>query len=109
MGVFGTGGLVRAYSAAAKAAVDAAGERMMTLCSVCELSCPYTLYGRLPALIAKFGGAVDSSDFTDEVRLSFHLPVDDLAPFNKALSEESAGKLQAQEKEKQFFDKKSGE
>lgn len=103
--LLGAGGLVRAYSAAAKAAIDAAGERDMTLCSVCALTCAYTLYGKLPALIAQYGGAVDSSDFTDEVHLGFHLPEDSLAPFNKALSEESAGKLQAREKEKQFFDK----
>ena len=103
--LLGAGGLVRAYSAAAKAAIDAAGERDMTLCSVCELCCSYTLYGKLPAMIARFGGSVDSSDFADEVRLSFHLPVDELSAFNKALSEESSGRLQAVEKEKEFFDK----
>ena len=103
--LLGAGGLVRAYSAAAKAAIDAAGEREMTLCSVCELSCSYTLYGKLPAMIARFGGCVDSTDFTDEVRIGFHLPVGDLAAFNKALSEESAGKLQAEETEKRYFDK----
>lgn len=103
--LLGAGGLVRAYSASAKAAIDAAGEREMTLCSVCELSCSYTLYGKLPALIARHGGSVDSSDFTDEVHLSFHLPVDSLPAFNKALSEESSGKLCAVEKEKKFFDK----
>ena len=103
--LLGAGGLVRAYGAAAKAAIDAAGERDMTLCSVCRLACSYTLYGKLPALIAKYGGSVDSSDFTDEVQLGFHLPVGSLAAFNKALSEESSGSLQASETEKQFFDK----
>ena len=103
--LLGAGGLVRAYSAAAKAAIDAAGERDMTLCCVCELCCSYTLYGKLPAMIARCGGSVDSSDFADEVRLTFHLPVDELPAFNKALSEESSGRLQAVEKEKEFFDK----
>ena len=103
--LLGAGGLVRAYSAAAKAAVDAAGERVMTLCSVCELRCSYTLYGKLPAMIARFGGSVDDSDFTDEVTLRFHLPVDDLAAFNKALSEESSGKVQAEERRVEYFDK----
>lgn len=103
--LLGAGGLVRAYSAAAKAAIDAAGEREMTLCAVCALSCSYTLYGKLPAMIARFGGSVDSSDFTDEVQIGFHLPVGELKAFNKALSEESAGKLQAKETEKRYFDK----
>ena len=102
--LLGAGGLVRAYSAAAKAAVEAAGERVMTLCSVCELSCPYTLYGKLPALIAKYGGSVDDSSFTDEVTVRFHIPADGLNAFNKALSEESSGKIQAEEKEQAYME-----
>ena len=103
--LLGAGGLVRAYSAAAKAAIDAAGERVMTLCSACAFTCSYTLYGRIPALIARYGGTVDDADFTDEVRIRFHLPCENLAAFNKALSEESSGKLQAEETAKQFYDK----
>ena len=103
--LLGAGGLVRAYSAAAKLAIDAAGEREMTLCSVCSLRCSYTLYGKIPSLIAGFGGGIDSSDFTDDVALRFHLPEDELAAFNKALSEESSGKVQAIEEDKHFFDK----
>lgn len=101
--LLGAGGLVRAYSAAAKAAIDASGERVMTLCSVCEMSCSYTLYGRIPALIARFDGVVDNSEFTDDVSISFHLPEENLAAFNKALSEESSGKNQAAELNKIFF------
>ena len=103
--LLGAGGLVRAYSASAKAAIDASGERDMILCSVCGLSCSYTLYGKLPSLIARRGGSIDDSVFTDEVSLTFHLPVDELAAFNKDLSEESSGAVQAEELDKRFFDK----
>ena len=103
--LLGAGGLVRAYSAAAKLAVDASGEREMIVCSVCSLSCSYTMYGKLPSMIASFGGSIDDSSFTDDVHLVFHLPEENLAAFNKALSEESSGKLQATEEEKQFFEK----
>ena len=103
--LLGAGGLVRAYSAAAKAAIDAAGEREMTLCSVCSLSCSYTLYGKMPSLIARFSGKIDDTQFADEVSLSFHLPEDSLNAFNKALSEESAGKYQVTETDKRFFDR----
>ena len=102
--LLGAGGLVRAYSAAAKAAIDAAGERVMTLCSACGFRCSYTLYGRIPALVARFGGTVDDAVFTDEVSIRFHLPCENLAAFNKALSEESSGKVRAEELEKRFFD-----
>ena len=103
--LLGAGGLVRAYSAAAKLAIDAAGEREMTMCSVCELSCSYTMYGKIPSLVAKFGGSIDETDFADDVSLVFHLPEDSLESFNKALSEESSGKYTAEEMNKKYFDK----
>ncbi len=101
--LLGAGGLVRAYSAAAKLAIDAAGEKEMVMCAVCTLSCSYTMYGKIPALIARFGGTVDDSAFTDDVTVMFHLPEENFAPFNKALSEESSGKIQAEETDKKFF------
>ena len=105
--LLGAGGLVRAYSAAAKLAIDAAGECEMRLCSICSLSCSYTMYGKIPALIAGFDGCVDDSSFTDDVTVSFHLPAENLEGFNKALSEESSGKLHAAETGKNFFENKS--
>ena len=103
--LLGAGGLVRAYSAAAKLAIDAAEEREMEMCSVCALKCSYTMYGKIPALIAKFDGGIDHSDFADDVSITFHLPEDNLVAFNKSLSEESSGKYEAQEISKQYFDK----
>lgn len=103
--LLGAGGLVRAYSAAAKLAIDAAQEREMEMCSVCTLRCSYTMYGKIPALVARFGGSIDDSDFTDDVFLTFHLPEDHFDAFNKALSEESSGKYTAEEINKKFFDK----
>ena len=101
--LLGAGGLVRAYSAAAKAGIDAAGECVMTLCSVCELKCSYTLYGKIPSLIARCDGTVDDSVFADDVTVLFHLPSENLSAFNKALSEESSGKVQARETSAEFF------
>ncbi|MBQ9679411.1 MAG: YigZ family protein [Ruminococcus sp.] len=103
--LLGAGGLVRAYSAAAKLAIDSAQEREMEMCSVCTLRCSYTMYGKIPALVARFGGSIDDSDFTDDVSLTFHLPEDHFDAFNKALSEESSGKYAAEEINKKFFDK----
>ena len=103
--LLGAGGLVRAYSAAAKLAIDAAQEREMEMCSVCTLRCSYTMYGKIPALVARFGGSIDDSDFTDDISLTFHLPEDHFDAFNKALSEESSGKYTAEEINKKFFDK----
>ena len=103
--LLGAGGLVRAYSAAAKLGIDAAGVCEMELCSVCSLRCSYTLYGKIPSLIAGFGGSIDDSDFADDVTVIFHLPEDALPAFNKALREESSGKYAAEEIRTDFFEK----
>ena len=103
--LLGAGGLVRAYSAAAKLGIDAAGEMEMEMCSVCTLTCSYTMYGKIPALVARSRGSIDDSDFADEVSIRFHLPEDELSAFNKALSEESSGKYAAVEINKEFFEK----
>ena len=101
--LLGAGGLVRTYSASAKAGIDAAGECVMTLCSVCTVRVSYTLYGKLPSLIARCGGVADDTQYADDVTVRFHLPADKLTAFNKLLSEESSGKVQAQEEETRFF------
>ena len=101
--LLGAGGLVRAYSASAKAGIDAAGECVMTLCAVCTIRCSYTLYGKIPSLIARYDGTADDSQFADDVTVTFHLPTDRLDAFNKALSEESSGKVQAQAIDERFF------
>ena len=77
----------------------------MQMCSVCELRCSYTMYGKIPSLVAKAGGTIDDSAFTDEVTVRLHLPEENLVAFNNTLSEESSGKVAAQEISKDFFDK----
>ena len=104
--LLGAGGLVRAYSASAAMAVESSGERVMTMCCVCSLRCPYTLYGKLPALIAKYAGDVDDSVFADDIALSFHIPEDGLSGFEKELSELSLGKCAAEIIKKDFFETK---
>ena len=86
-----------------KAGIDAAGECVMTLCAVCTVRCSYTLYGKIPSLIARYDGTADDSQFADDVTVTFHLPTDRLDAFNKALSEESSGKVQAQAIDERFF------
>ncbi len=72
--LLGGGGLVRAYSHAAKIALDAGGIVNMELSSVLSVSTDYNFYGRLTPLIAENGGAVENTDFSDKVSVSFHIP-----------------------------------
>lgn len=91
--LLGGGGLVRAYSHAAKIAVDAAGTVLMQPCLMCRVRSDYARYGLLPALIAEHGGTVTDTAFADEVTLSFRLPTRSAAAFSADLTERSAGRL----------------
>ena len=67
--LLGAGGLVRAYSQAAKAAVNAAGIATMAMCALVQLRFDYTLYGRMGAVISAAGGTVLAADFGPQVTL----------------------------------------
>lgn len=90
--MLGAGGLVRAYSHAAKIAVDAGGMITMSLCAVLCVECDYNLYGRLVSLIPESGGFIDDSVFAADVRVSLRLPVDQLEVFRAKLADLSFGR-----------------
>lgn len=93
--LLGGGGLVRAYSHAAKLAVDAAGVIKMSLCVRAECECDYGFYGKLSSLIPECGGSVETSDFTDTVKVTFTMPEDLFKPFCAKLMDVSFGKVEA--------------
>ncbi|MCL2488131.1 MAG: YigZ family protein [Oscillospiraceae bacterium] len=92
--LLGTGGLVHAYSAAASAAIAAAGPAVMRRCAVCAVSMPYTQYGRIGALLAGLA-AIEDTVYTDTVTVHLSLPREDLPALQKQLTEASAGQLTA--------------
>lgn len=104
--LLGAGGLVRAYSHGASIALKKIGMTTMQMCSLCELTCTYTQYGKIPASIASFDGVVDDSEFTDFVTVRFHLPCGELDKLNVVLSELTCGAVCATEKSKAYFEKK---
>lgn len=90
--LLGTGGLVRAYSHSAALALEAGEIITMVKCAECELTCDYTLYGRIPALIAEHAGKETGTDFTDSVTVRFRLPEDEVDAFRAQLTEYSSGR-----------------
>ncbi len=74
--LLGGGGLVRAYSHAAKIALDAGEVVTMELSSVLSVSTDYNFYGRLTPLIAENGGNVENTEFSDKVDVSFCISCD---------------------------------
>ena len=71
--LLGAGGLTRAYGAAAKAALNAAGLSRMRLWATLAVPCTYPLYERMLLLIADAGGIVEESDFGADILLTVTL------------------------------------
>lgn len=65
--LLGVGGLVRAYGAAAKAAVDAAGFAVVEEYALAEIRCSYSDYQRLQSQISKAGANEENSEFSSDV------------------------------------------
>ena len=65
--LLGTGGLVRAYSQAAKLALDAGKVALMELCAVCTVHCSYNQYGKVSSLIIDNSSGLDGTDYGADV------------------------------------------
>lgn len=93
--LLGAGGLVRAYSHTSKIAVEAAGIVKMSVCSVMSAECDYNFYGRMTSLVPEFEGVIESTDFAENVRMTFYLPKANEAVFCDKLVDQSFGKFSA--------------
>ncbi len=91
--LLGAGGLVRAYSRAAKLALDTGGIANMALCRVCEFECDYALYERATQLLDLLAGKIMDTQFAESVKISFYIETQKLEDFEVALKELSLGKV----------------
>ena len=89
--LLGAGGLVRAYSTAARMAVEAAGIVTYTRFDEFRLVCSYANYQRYLAELPKFGAPVDGTDFADRVTLRFAVPAERSAALCRRITEMSNG------------------
>lgn len=72
--LLGSGGLVRAYSAAARQALAAAGTVRMTPWRKGAFSCSYARYDRLRRALEDRGARIEEAAFGAEVELTFSAP-----------------------------------
>jgi uncharacterized YigZ family protein len=89
----GTGGLVRAYSDAARTAIEAA-----TIIEKIErrhlgFTISYSLYERVKILAAAHQATIDDESFEAEITLYLTIPLDSVASFVDAVRELSAGRV----------------
>ncbi len=91
--MLGAGGLVRAYSHTAKIAAEAAGIITMARCTLGEVTCDYTYYGRLVPLLCSHGAIVEDTAFADSVTVRFKVPASAFGALCEAVVDTSFGKV----------------
>lgn len=90
--LLGTGGLVRAYSAAAKAAIENAGIVTYEQYTVMRLDCGYSEYQKISNELARVGAIIDSTDFDAAVTVVFAVKSGVADGICNVIRELSAGK-----------------
>lgn len=91
--LLGTGGLVRAYTHAAKIAVETQHIYTMRWCVQCSLTLDYPIYGKITHLLSEKDLLVTGSEFGEMVTLYLEVPQAEVSPLTAALRELSGGTL----------------
>ena len=92
--LLGAGGLTRAYSWGAKDALDAAGTAKVSLWTLWDVPCPYSLLERVKLDAATQGGVIRGAEYGADVLLRTAFPPEGAAAFAQRLTELSAGQLE---------------
>lgn len=79
----GTGGLVRAYSAAAKAVLEVLPRTEKVTLMTGRLTCPYAAYEPIKRLLAEYDGRIAQETFTEQITLQFSLPEEYFQDFSQ--------------------------
>ena len=90
--LLGAGGLVRAYGAAAKNAVDAAGLAVFEQYALMKIIVTYSDYQRLTIALAKLGASEDLCDFGENVTVMAAIEAGRADEVAKTVSEMTYGK-----------------
>lgn len=95
--LLGAGGLVRAYSQAAAAGVEAAGVAEALPAVDLRIQVDYALLGKVQYLLQQHGALTLNTDFGQEVVIDFRVREADRDPVAAAIGEASAGRIHVQE------------
>ena len=94
--LLGTGGLVRAYTAAAKAALEDAGVSQMAQWRGVTLRCAYNQFDRVKRLLEEQEAVTENVDYGADIVISALVREDKAETFAAALRELSAGSISAE-------------
>lgn len=102
--LLGTGGLVRAYSTAAKEAVEASQIVTASRAALCSVQCDYRQYSLVQSVLLGHSAVLTQTDFLDTVQMRFYIQTQKLKALKDQLTEATAGTVTiSQEKEEFMF------
>lgn len=91
--LLGAGGLVRAYGKAVSLALEQAKPRIVTYAAKLELSLSYSLYGRIPGILASFGAITEREIFEEDVKVTVFVPIQNHQALKDALIDRCHGQI----------------
>jgi len=100
--LLGTGGLARAYTAAAKAALEAAGISQMAKWQSVSVRCAYSQFDRVKRLLSEQEAVTKNVDYGADITVCALVREDREDIFRKALRELSAGSITAETRGETF-------
>ena len=92
--LLGTGGLVRAYTAAASGALNAAEVVRVRALVACSVSLPYPLFEQAQRLIDRAGARLEEPQFAESVTLKWRMPAGEEDMLCRALTELARGTVE---------------
>ncbi len=101
--LLGTGGLVRAYSHAAKIALDSAGIAVMRLWTDGSMSIPYNLFEIVQKAIVSLGAKITATDYGAEVTVSFLIPTEEFDMVSAQIFDTTNGRVLTRRGEDRFM------
>ncbi|HBL83664.1 MAG: YigZ family protein [Clostridiales bacterium GWF2_38_85] len=90
--LLGTGGLVRVYSASAKAVIDASGIVTMIPCQIVKIETNYNDYNKILYEINKTGTIIENTIFTDIIAIDAYTKEDEYENIKNKIYELTNGK-----------------
>lgn len=101
--LLGTGGLVRAYTRAVQAGLEASEIITMRYGSELEIITDYNGIGKIQYILGQMGLEIQDSEYTDIVTLKLIIPYEQSGMLGKEITEATAGKAHIKEKDKYYF------
>jgi len=89
----GTGGLVKAYSDSARAAIKGVKKAQKVIVHHLKINSPYNLYERITRSVRLNNGRIDNEIFTDQVEITTSIPVGYFDALVLSIKELSNGKI----------------